>query len=941
MYAPLVTIEVRGTQEHDPPAARRPPSQTLVHNHHQQETMADAAAAERAPLLSDESSTSSWRDAATQRWHRTTSTLSHWAASTKAALKSSSGGGGHHHQQHEELDEDELERRLRRKTALQRTAHIAGVTLFALALALLVLGAILLGHLFIITLKPPSEDKQSAILTRALTLKGPDRLSLLNLTSEGVLVQLDARLGLDPDEAFDEWLGVRGSRSAWQNIERRWLEWGFRKVKGIRIDIVGPITVAEPDWSRDLPRRRLHLIDGKHKKKKKQHVAEEDASVWSNRNSTAPPADLLDFAIEPLYIRLPPLRSRSAKSSIQPQDGAEGGDHPTHRAEHNLTPLNLTLLLKPLLPVSELAAIVEAAAKKKKATLDINVPGVTVRGLGERDMREGERRKREGLPPIERGAMRYGWGIAGWLSLRQGQTGSRVTDNIPDVNPGNDTSKLLDLTHYDFFEIGGDDDNPDEKAQGLAAVQNMVNTLATRALGIRADAIAQNPLGSLLHGRVRYQLPFGVYLPIEDEVPTPPGGGGDDGNGTSVNAKKQRHGDPDDTSSVLMAVVATEPIELDGSKHIPLKLQGRVIPPPPPSKTDSLINSEAQAVQKTFTSLSSAGKEVHTSETPQERALSNFLSKFLRGDANTVYVRGGSPWARTPTADGSKSVKGNATDDLPGDGSPDLPEWISSALNIVDLPISFPGSKVTDLIKDVTISDLRFTAHPFEKERILCSGTVMGVLNLPKELGGVDVKVTELWPDILVFDGKPPSMRKPHHGDGDGGNDDDDDDDDYYDDDDDDSVRSRRQQSRTQTKDDPPKPDPNPIPPLPSPLPDGAFGRLRPHDFTPATTGPDPNDPTGARKLMRSELVNVPFTVLPDRQREFRAFAWKIITGGAKAGIEGSARARIWNSGLGVLELYNLPVKGTFPVNPPSSTSALAKLGLTAKDKDKLEDLLS
>lgn len=35
---------------------------------------------------------------------------------------------------------------------------------------------------------------------------------------------------------------------------------------------------------------------------------------------------------------------------------------------------------------------------------------------------------------------------------------------------------------------------------------------------------------------------------------------------------------------------------------------------------------------------------------------------------------------------------------------------------------------------------------------------------------------------------------------------------------------------------------------------------------------------------------------------------------GARAGIEGKARAKIWNSGLGKLQLSNLPVKGVFTV---------------------------
>ncbi|KAE8266063.1 hypothetical protein A4X09_0g6285 [Tilletia walkeri] len=886
--------------------------------------MADTAADEREALIpQSHPQHSTWKDSLTQAWQHTTETVSRWTTPS------------HHTINIDDDDDEQDERRQESKAVWTRRAHIAGVALFGIVLALLVFSAIILGHLFVITLRPLSEDKQAAILTRALTLKGPDRLSVLNLTAEGIHVQLDARLGLDPDDALDEWLGVRGSRSPWQNFERRWLEWAFKQVKGVRIDVTGIVTVSEPDWSKDLPRKRLHLLPGGNNKSTTAFTSS------NNDKNEEPPADLLGFDIEPLYIRIPPLRSIRASRSNKDEDNP---NEPTHRAQMNLSPLNLTLLLKPLSPVPRLVSFGESAVAKGKVTLDLNMPGLLVRGLSERDLREGERRKAEGRPPVGKDQIRYGWGLPGWISLKQGQSGNRVTEDVPDVKRGNETSDLLQLTHYDFFEINGDSksttQSKGEKAQGLAAIQNVINTLAGRALGIRADAIAKNPLGKLLHGYVRYQLPFGIFLPVEAQEPP--------SNSSAVAANKDakvpKHGDPDDKSSVLMAVVATEPLTLDGAKHIPLRLQGRVVPPPPPSKGSSSISSSSSSEQVHFATSAAAedDDDVTTAQTPQEKALSNFLSRFLRGDANTVYVRGGSPFTRTSSLPGSAAApkSNDTTDVLPGNGSPDLPEWIGSALGLIDVPISFPGSKVTDLIKDVTIANLRFTAHPFEKERILCSGTVMGTLNLPKELGGVDVKVTELWPDILVFDGKPPSMRKPHHGDGDKPGDGDggenDDDDDYYDGD---GVtdKSRYTQNRILNRrarkedDEPPtKPDPNPtpIPPLPTPLPDGAFGRLRPHDFTPATTVPDPSDPSGARKLLRCELVNVPFTVLPERQKEFRAFAWKILTGGATAGIEGSARARIWNSGLGVLELFNLPVKGTFPVAPPSVASSVrAKLG--------------
>lgn len=172
---------------------------------------------------------------------------------------------------------------------------------------------------------------------------------------------------------------------------------------------------------------------------------------------------------------------------------------------------------------------------------------------------------------------------------------------------------------------------------------------------------------------------------------------------------------------------------------------------------------------------------------------------------------------------------------------------------------------------------------------------------MPGELAAVDVEIRYLWPDILIYDGKPPSMRHGggggHDGDGDddGGDDDDDDDDDEY--------------AATPSEDDGGEP-------LPSPLPKGAFGRVRPHTWANATTLPDPDDPSPhPRKLLRSQLVDVPFTVLPGRGSEFRAYTWKLVTGeGAETGIEGSSKVKIWNSGLGDLEISKLPVSGSFIV---------------------------
>ena len=424
-------------------------------------------------------------------------------------------------------------------------------------------------------------------------------------------------------------------------------------------------------------------------------------------------------------------------------------------------------------------------------------------------------------------------------------------------------------------------------------IGDKIHAMGSRALGIKAHAVAKNPLGKLLKGAVRYSLPFGIFLPVKGPEPPKTPGEGDDGKYLKEDAphalKKGGKGDggdiPQTADSVLMAVVAAEPFELNGKKEFKLDLTGRVVPPPvdalPPAAARQ-ESSEQLAFSTGPGSISSMDAPVHALDNPAQVALSDFLSKFLRGEANTVIVHGGNPFL-DPNYTGEQPPA-----DLPGAGS-QLPSWLDNVLRQLQLPISFPGSKVTDLIKNVSISDLSIHPHPFEKQKLLCDGTVTGVIDLPGQLSTVDIMITDLWPDIIVYNGKPPSMR---HGDGD---------------DEGDSVASKSKAKPGQ--------EPEPSPPLPNPLPKHAFGRVRPADFTAAQTVVDPDDPEGKRKLLHCELKNVPFEVLPGRGEDFRSFSWKLLTGtGALAGIEGSARAKIWNSGLGKLELRNLPVKGAFVV---------------------------
>ncbi|CEH17071.1 hypothetical protein CBOM_03142 [Ceraceosorus bombacis] len=648
--------------------------------------------------------------------------------------------------------------------------------LLGLIAAVILLIVVALVHLFTVTLKAPDADAQAQILDQSLLVKGPDAVSLLNISDAGLLVRIDGRLGIDPDTALDLWLGQRTEASWWSRKDRSIVEWALGKMGGVRVE-VGQLQFAEPDWALDLEEKYLDLIPSDSKRHSSSDALSKSAELITfgldgrsvrSKPNTHPPQDLMSFHIDPIIVPFPQLRSRL--------DESQSRDNKTHRAHQELRPLNLTLLLKPVSPAPYLMEVAKAAIKQRKATLDIKVASLNVRGLGKRELNRGD---------VKGGR----WNVPGWINLGQGDIRKRISQRVPKLKDSNSTSDLLDLQRYEFFEIGSE------------AIKDAASVLASRALGIKAFAKAKNPLGDLLHGHVRYNLPFGAFLPLPKTEST----------GLSSAGQED---------ATLLAVIASDPLELTGAPNISLSLQGRVVPP-----ADG-IGESAETSGDAYTSVPGAGQAAfgvaedgpaRTAETPAQAALSNFLSRFLRGDPNTVLVRGGSPFA-----------EGDPQNDptLPGGGSR-LPEWLDGALRLLDLPINFPGSKVTDLIKNVTINDLKITPHPFEKEKL----------------------------------------------------------------------------------------DPEPPEPLPSPLPKHAFGRVRPHNYTEAKTYIDPTDPKKQRKLLRSELKDVPITVLDGRGKEFRAYTWKLVTGeGALTGIEGKAKAKIWNSGLGHLTLQNLPVKGAFMV---------------------------
>lgn len=70
------------------------------------------------------------------------------------------------------------------------------------------------------------------------------------------------------------------------------------------------------------------------------------------------------------------------------------------------------------------------------------------------------------------------------------------------------------------------------------------------------------------------------------------------------------------------------------------------------------------------------------------------------------------------------------------------------------------------------------------------------------------------------------------------------------------------------------------LPPLPDPLPEHAFGHIRPDDWLQSLSVPvDSDEGEGAAFAVTAKLVDVPLEVLPGRQNEFSSFVRKVKRG--------------------------------------------------------------
>lgn len=152
------------------------------------------------------------------------------------------------------------------------------------------------------------------------------------------------------------------------------------------------------------------------------------------------------------------------------------------------------------------------------------------------------------------------------------------------------------------------------------------------------------------------------------------------------------------------------------------------------------------------------------------------------------------------------------------------PITISSPLFGISVDTIFPApSPRPHLLQNVTIKEMKIKPG----NTFLASGTVFARLVLPKGLN-VGINVSLVLPDVLVFDGEIDEIQ--------------------------------------------PVP-----PPLPDPLPERAFGRIRPGDWIASVCEPDESqDGEGSAYSIWAKIVDVPLEVLPGREKEFSNFISKV-----------------------------------------------------------------
>jgi hypothetical protein len=140
------------------------------------------------------------------------------------------------------------------------------------------------------------------------------------------------------------------------------------------------------------------------------------------------------------------------------------------------------------------------------------------------------------------------------------------------------------------------------------------------------------------------------------------------------------------------------------------------------------------------------------------------------------------------------------------------------------------------LLRNVTINDMKIRPSG---TAFLATGVIQAYVVLPKGIS-IGMTVYKVLPEVIIFDGEVPS-----------------------------SIIIGR--NSDDTDDLPPKM------PLPDPLPERAFGHIRPKDWLPSVSEPiELEEEEGSAYIISARVVDVPLEVLPGRQKQFTNFIGKV-----------------------------------------------------------------
>lgn len=196
---------------------------------------------------------------------------------------------------------------------------------------------------------------------------------------------------------------------------------------------------------------------------------------------------------------------------------------------------------------------------------------------------------------------------------------------------------------------------------------------------------------------------------------------------------------------------------------------------------------------------------------------------------------------------------------------------------VVDMEFPAPSSK-PQILRNVTIHDMKIKPNS-ASTGFLASGSVFARIVLPKGMD-LTLDVTRVFPDVLVYDGEVhelPTLLLP-------------------------------QQNDEEE--------------LPDPLPERAFGHIRPEDWLEATSVQVDGGDEGSIFAVTADMVDVPLEVLPGRQKQFSNFISKVVFGthGALAGLQGTTDVGVHILGLPFrdhedtatgMDLLGLPFQGS------------------------------